>query len=62
MANVSEQPVFHVTPDVNNYGYRVVITGKLNPEAETYFRLKSNESEIRAVLGKCISTIPVSVI
>jgi hypothetical protein len=40
MENVIEQPVFHVTPDVDTYGYRVVITGKLNPEAETYFRLK----------------------
>jgi hypothetical protein len=40
MANVTEQPVFHVTPDPNTLGYRVVITGKLNPQAETYFRLK----------------------
>lgn len=40
MANVTEQPVFHVTPDPNTLGYRVVITGKLNPAAETYFRLK----------------------
>jgi hypothetical protein len=40
MANVTEQPVFHVTPDSNTLGYRVVITGKLNPQAETYFRLK----------------------
>ena len=40
MANVSEPPVFHVQPDVNNFGFRVVITGKLNPQSETYFRLK----------------------
>jgi hypothetical protein len=40
MSNVTEQPVFHITPDVDTMGYRVVITGKLTPEAETYFRLK----------------------
>lgn len=40
MANVTEELVFHVTPDPNTLGYRVVITGKLNPEAETYFTLK----------------------
>jgi hypothetical protein len=40
MANVTEQPVFHVTPDPNTLGYRVVITGKLKPEALTYFTLK----------------------
>jgi hypothetical protein len=40
MENVTEQPVFHVTPDPNTMGYRVVIIGNLNPQAETYFRLK----------------------
>jgi hypothetical protein len=40
MANATEQPVFHVTPDPNTLGYQVVITGRLNPQAETYFRLK----------------------
>jgi hypothetical protein len=40
MENVTEQPMFHITPDPNTMGYRVVITGKLNPQAETYFRLK----------------------
>ncbi|MFY8212805.1 MAG: hypothetical protein ACOVLB_09085 [Candidatus Nanopelagicus sp.] len=40
MANVTEQPVFQVTPDPKIFGFRVVITGKLNPEAETFFRLK----------------------
>ena len=40
MANVTEQPVFHVTADSDTYGYRVVITGNLNPRAETFFRLK----------------------
>ena len=40
MENVIEQPMFHIRPDIANYGYRVVITGRLRPEAETYFRLK----------------------
>ena len=40
MANVVEPPVFHIEPDARTFGQRVVITGKLNPEAETYFRLK----------------------
>lgn len=40
MENVVEPPVFHIQPDARTFGQRVVITGKLNPEAETYFRLK----------------------
>jgi hypothetical protein len=40
MANVTEQPVFHVTPDPTTFGYRVVITGELNSQAATYFTLK----------------------
>jgi len=40
MDNVIEEPVFHIQPDPSAFGYRVVITGKLNPEAETYFTLK----------------------
>lgn len=40
MANVIEQPVFHIQPNAETMGYRVVITGKLKPEAETYFTLK----------------------
>ena len=40
MANVIEEPVFHVQPNPDTMGYRVVITGKLKPEAETFFRLK----------------------
>jgi hypothetical protein len=40
MANVTEQPVFYVQSDPTTFGYRVVITGKLDPQAETYFRLK----------------------
>jgi len=40
MANVTEPPVFHISPDLNTLGFRVVITGNLNPRAETYFRLK----------------------
>ena len=40
MANVIEEPVFHIQPSPETMGYRVVITGKLNPRAETFFRLK----------------------
>lgn len=40
MSNVVDEPTFHITPDVNNFGYRVVITGNLTPEAATYFTLK----------------------
>jgi hypothetical protein len=40
MANVTEQPVFHITPDPTTFGYRVVITGELNSQAATYFTLK----------------------
>jgi hypothetical protein len=40
MANVTEPPVFHIEPSPETMGYRVAITGKLNPEAETFFRLK----------------------
>lgn len=40
MANVTEPPVFHIQPDARTFGQRVVITGTLNPEAETFFRLK----------------------
>ena len=40
MANVIEDPVFYIQPDARTFGQRVVITGKLNPEAETFFRLK----------------------
>jgi len=40
MANVIEEPVFTIAPDILSMGHRVVITGKLNPEAETYFTLK----------------------
>lgn len=40
MANVVEPPTFHVTMDHRTYGYRVVITGDLNPQAATYFNLK----------------------
>jgi hypothetical protein len=40
MENVVGEPTFHITPDMDNYGYRVVITGDLNPEAATYFTLK----------------------
>lgn len=40
MANVIGEPVFHVQPNPDTMGYRVVITGQLNPEAETFFSLK----------------------
>jgi hypothetical protein len=40
MANVTEPPVFHISADPTTFGQRVTITGRLNPEAETYFRLK----------------------
>lgn len=40
MTNVTEEPVFQIQPDLQSMGYRVVISGKLDPEAETYFRLK----------------------
>ena len=40
MANVTEPPVFHISADPTTFGQRVTITGKLNPEAETFFRLK----------------------
>ena len=40
MENAVEPPYFNVVPDMHSYGYRVIIRGKLTPEAETYFRLK----------------------
>jgi hypothetical protein len=40
MAHVTEPPTFHVEPDIHSMGHRVTITGKLAPEAETYFTLK----------------------
>jgi hypothetical protein len=40
MANVIEEPVFTIAPDILSMGHRVVITGNLAPEAETYFTLK----------------------
>lgn len=40
MANVVEEPVFHVQPHPATMGYRVVITGELKPEAATFFKLK----------------------
>lgn len=40
MANVVGEPVFHVSQNFATMGYRVVITGNLDPQAETYFRLK----------------------
>lgn len=40
MENALETPMFTIEPDLHSMGYRILITGDLNPEAETYFRLK----------------------
>ena len=40
MENVIGEASFHCIPDMHTHGYRVVITGNLTPEAETFFRLK----------------------
>jgi hypothetical protein len=40
MENVTEPPVFYIQPDPTTFGQRVIIDGTLNPEAETFFRLK----------------------
>lgn len=40
MENVLGEPTFHITPDPHNYGYRVVISGDLKPEAKTFHTLK----------------------
>ncbi len=40
MNHVTEPPVFHIMHDANTYGHRVVISGNLSPEAQTYFLLK----------------------
>ena len=40
MENAIDKPSFHITPDYTMYGYRVIITGKLTPEATTFFTLK----------------------
>ena len=40
MENLEGEATFHVGPDRDTFGYRVVITGNLNPKAETFFRLK----------------------
>lgn len=40
MQHVQGEPTFHVQQDFANFGYRVVITGNLNPKDATYFRLK----------------------
>ena len=40
MANSIEKPSFHIIVDHNIYGYRVIITGDLTPEAQTFFTLK----------------------
>lgn len=40
MKNVIGEASFHITPNAETMGYRVVITGKLSPESELYFTLK----------------------
>jgi hypothetical protein len=40
MQNVTEEPIFHIYPNVDTMGYRVVITGNLSPKQRTYFTLK----------------------
>jgi hypothetical protein len=40
MANVVGEPTFHITPNPDTFGYQVVITGDLLPEAKTFFTLK----------------------
>jgi len=40
MENALEPPVFNIDVDPLQYGYRVVITGELKPEAATFFKLK----------------------
>jgi len=40
MENVTEPPVFTIDVDPLQYGYRVIITGNLKPQAATFFKLK----------------------
>jgi hypothetical protein len=40
MENVIEQPCFHITVDNDAFVYKVIITGKLTPEATIFFTLK----------------------
>jgi len=40
MENVIEHPIFHITLDNDAFAYKVIITGKLTPEATTFFTLK----------------------
>ena len=40
MAHAKGEIVFHCTPSIENYGYRVVITGELEERDEIIYRLK----------------------
>ena len=40
MEHAQGELVFHCMPDPDTYGYRVVITGKLEEKHETIYRLK----------------------
>jgi len=36
----AHDPTFHIRPDPDTYGYKVLITGELEEIDEVYFRLK----------------------
>jgi hypothetical protein len=40
MRNCVGEPVWNMSLDPHNYGYRVIISGDLLPHDHTYFRLK----------------------
>lgn len=40
MSNVKGEAKFYIQQDFANFGYRVVITGELDPKDVTYFNLK----------------------
>jgi hypothetical protein len=40
MENVKGEATFHIQQDFASFGYRVVITGELDPKDATYFNLK----------------------
>jgi hypothetical protein len=40
MSNVIGEATFHCITDPVQYGYRVIITGELSPNNQTYFNLK----------------------
>ena len=49
MEHAIGQPEFHCLPDPNSYGYKVVISGKLDTADYTFFMLKwGNGTNIRS--------------